>query len=792
MSDIKKQGEDFIDIQELFWLFLRRWQWFVCSIVICLVIAFTYTVITPPTYTRSASILIKDNDNRGGASSGMESFADMGLFKQNTDAQSEVYLLKSPQLMENVIERLNIDYNYRIKFKGVRFVDLYNGTPVVVKLDSINKSSELSFDIALLPSKKISLSNFIMDKEPLDFSIDGHISEILTTPCGKISVHPTVSYLPAYINETILFSKQSIKTLAKGYSKALMVSIPEKDVPVISLSFIDSNTQRAEDVLATVISVYNENWVKDKNQITSSTSKFITERLSVIEDELGNVDNDISTFKSDNLIPDVTAVSQLYLTQSGTNTTQLTALQNQLSMARYIRAYMNHEGTDKNQLIPANTGIDNTAIENQIDKFNTILLQKNNLIANSSEQNPVVADMVKSLNSMRVMILRSIDDYVSTLNIQINNSKQQQSSTNRKIASNPNQAKYLLSVERQQKVKEALYLFLLQKREENELSQTFTAYNTKIINLPDGDEIPTAPRRNILLLAALVIGVLLPAITLFIKESLDTIVREKKDLDSLDIPFVGEIPRLDKPKKRRLFGKKVEEPAEVMVVVEHQNRNIINEAFRSIRTNIDFMCPKTDKGIVIMTTSLNPGSGKTFTSINNALSMVMKGARTIIIDVDLRRASLSSVVDSPKKGISNYLNGSVNNIDDLIIKGALNSSLDFLPVGKIPPNPSELLLGERFSALIETFKDKYDYIFLDCPPITLVTDTSIIAHTADLTIFVVRAGLLDKRALPDIGQAYKSGHLKNMAIILNGIDLSSSKYGYRRYGYYRYGYGEND
>lgn len=792
MSDIKKQGEDFIDIQELFWLFLRRWRWFAVSIVICLAIAFTYTVITPPTYTRSASILIKDDDNKGASASGMESFADMGLFKQNTDAQSEVYILKSPQLMEKVIERLKINYNYRIKFKGVRFVDLYDITPVVVKLDSINESRELSFDITLLPSKKISLSNFILDKEPLYFSVDGHMSEILTTPCGNIAVYPTAGYVPAYIDETILFSKQPIKTLAKDYSKTLMVSIPEKDVPVISLSFIDSSIQRAEDVLATVISVYNENWVKDKNQITSSTSQFITERLSVIEDELGNVDDNISTFKSDNLIPDVTAVSQLYLTQSGTNTTQLTALQNQLSMARYIRAYMNHEGTDKNQLIPANTGIDNSAIENQIDKFNTILLQKNNLIANSSEQNPVVADMVKSLSSMREMILRSIDDYVSTLNIQINNSKQQQNSTNRKIASSPNQAKYLLSVERQQKVKEALYLFLLQKREENELSQTFTAYNTKVINLPDGDENPTAPRRGILLLAALVIGILLPAITLFVKESFNTIVREKKDIDSLNIPFVGEIPRLDKPKKRRLFGKKVEEPAEVMVVVEPQNRNIINEAFRSIRTNIDFMCPKIDKGVVIMTTSLNPGSGKTFTSINNALSMVMKGARTIIIDVDLRRASLSTVVDSPKNGISNYLNGSINNIDDLIIKGALNSSLDFLPVGKIPPNPSELLLGERFSSLIETLKEEYDYIFLDCPPITLVTDTSIMAHIADLTIFVVRAGLLDKRALPDIDQAYKSGHLKNMALILNGIDLSSAKYGYRRYGYYRYGYGEND
>lgn len=786
MSTIKTQGEESINLKELFALFRYRWYWFVISVAVALCVAVGYIVITPPIFTKNASILIKNNDKKGASSSGMESLADMGLFKTNTDVQSEMYVLQSPTLMEEVVQRLKLDYNYSVKYRSVRFVDLYNASPIIVDLDSM-ELSVVDFRVKLLPDNRIKLSHFVVKEKSLDFEAEGELSQPITTPYGVLKVLPT-PIVSEFIDQTIYFSKGVVSSVADEYIRKVTIAAAAEDAPVLFLTCEDVSPQRAQDILNTLISAYNENWIKDKNQITASTSEFIGERLRVIEGELGSVDESISDYKSDNLIPDITAVSQMYLMESSSNTATLASLQNQLSMARYIRSYMN-DPASKNQLIPVNTGIENSNVEVQIGQYNTILLQKNNLAANSSEQNPIVADMIQSLASMKEVIVRSVDDYISTLNIQLDNIRMEQKRTNSKIATSPNQAKYLLSVERQQKVKESLYLFLLQKREENELSQTFTAYNTKVIDYPREVWIPTSPKKGVIIIIALVVGLLIPVLILFVLQQFDTLVRDKNDLESLDMSFVGEIPILKGEKKFKIsnWRKEKEGSYKTMIVVEHQNRNVINEAFRSLRTNLDFMCPKADKGRVVMTTSLYPGSGKTFTTVNTALSMVMKGARTIIIDVDMRRASLSTVVQSPKKGLSNYLNGSVEDIHSIIVKGIEGTKLDVLPAGKIPPNPTELLLGDRFTDLINQLKLEYDYIFLDCPPATMVSDTSIIGHTADLTLFIIRAGLFDKRALPEIARIHSQGHLRNMALILNGVEVVPGKYGYYGHGY---GYGE--
>lgn len=785
--------DDFVNIKDLFTLFLHKWYWFVISVILSLTVALTYIVITPPTYTRSASFLIKNNNNTKRPSlSSMEPLADIGLFNQTTDAQSEIHQLKSPQLMESVVNRLKLNYNYNIKYKGVRNVDLYNNTPVIVCLDTILNKAIISFEIILLKSDSISLVNFNINDQNVDYHTKGKLTSPVITPYGIITVDTTAIYSPSSVGKTIIFSKENPHLLAKSLIERLSAIIPEKDVPVIELSYVDVSAQRAEDILNSLLSIYNENWIKDKNQITSSTSQFIDYRLDIIENELGVVDKDISTFKSENLLPDVKAVSSIYLAQSESNTSKLIILQNQLSMAQYIQNYIQDAGY-KNELIPANTGIDNNAIENQIDKYNTILLQKNNLITNSSEQNPVVADMIKSLNSIKEVIVRSIDDYISTLNIQLKNIRQEEKVTNSKIASNPNQAKYLLSVERQQKVKESLYLFLLQKREENELSQTFTAYNTKVINLPDGDIDPTAPRRKIIMLAALIVGLIIPALLLFMIDNLDTLVRGRKDLSVLSVPFVGEIPIIGRKKRLFHLSKSVKNSSEqrVNIVVSARSRNIINEAFRNVRNNIDFMRPKEDNGTVIMSTSLFAGSGKTFITSNIALGMALKGSRTILLDVDLRKATLSRLIDSPKQGLSDYLAGKVSSVESIITKSKHDPCLDILPAGKMPPNPSELILGHRFTELIADLRTKYDYIFLDCPPVEIVSETAIIGGLCNMTLFIIRVGMLDKRILPEIEQIYKNGHYKSMGIILNDVDFSTGKYGYGKYGYGKYGYGNN-
>lgn len=578
-----------------------------------------------------------------------------------------------------------------------------------------------------------------------------------------------------------------------AYSSNLSVALSDEKSTVINLSFNDVCIQRAEDILNTVIAVYNENWIKDKNQIAVSTSAFISDRLGVIEQELGNVDENISSYKSEHLLPDVQAAASMYMTQSSETNAQILALNTQLSMARYIRNYLTN-ATSKNQLLPANSGIESQGIEQQIANYNTMQLRRNDLVANSSEKNPLVIDMDQSLENMRHAIVTSIDNHITTLNTQLRSLQQSERQTTARIAANPSQGKYLLSVERQQKVKEALYLFLLQKREENELSQAFTAYNTRVITPPTGSFVPTAPKQTNILMAALAIGFLFPVVIILVRENFNTKVRGRKDLEILSLPFAGELPLAYS--KRRGKSKMKTEKNSHMVVIQQGNRNIINEAFRVLRTNLEFMTGnKTDgKAPVFLFTSFNPGSGKTFLAINVAASFALKGKKVLVIDCDLRRASLSKYVGSPHKGLSGYLGYQEDNFVDLILGVNEINGLDILPVGILPPNPTELLAEPRFKELVERMKGKYDYVFIDCPPVEIVADTQIIERVADRTIFVIRAGLLERDMLPELQKAYDEKRFKDMVVVLNGTEGSGSRYGYR-YGYkygYHYGYDKNN
>lgn len=347
-----------------------------------------------------------------------------------------------------------------------------------------------------------------------------------------------------------------------------------------------------------------------------------------------------------------------------------------------------------------------------------------------------------------------------------------------------------MSVERQQKVKESLYLFLLQKREENELSQAFTAYNTRVITPPTGSMIPTAPVKKNILLVGFALGLLIPVVIVFLQETLNTRIRGKKDLEGLSIPFVGEIPLYGKVRRSGLFRKKVTPLTETKVVVKEGSRDVVNEAFRVLRTNLEFVSGENGMGQVILMTSFNPGSGKTFLTVNIASSLAIKGKKVLVIDGDLRRGSTSVYVGSPHHGLSNYLAGKVQRIEDVIVPASETVRFDVLPVGTIPPNPTELLSGERLQALLADFRTHYDYILIDCPPIELVADTHIIEKYADRTIFVVRAGLLERSMLSELEALYTEHKFKNMAVLLNGTEGNGSyRYGYR-YGYH-YGYGSN-
>ena len=781
-TPVGKPADDFIRIQDLWSMFVPKWYWFAISLFITLPIAVLYLLSTPPIYTRTAAILVKDNSKSSSSTSAMNDFSDLGIFKSNTNINNELLTLKSPTLMTEVVNRLGLNETFTIR-KGLKNVDLYKVSPVTITFcDKIEVP--LSFTIKFSSKEAFAISELEISGEDIGETLSAQMGDSIQTSAGIMIVSPTQEFTDAFIGTSIRYVRGSVRAAVDTYSNALVAELGNEDATIINLSINDTSIRKAEDILNTLIEVYNENWIRDKNQIAVSTSQFISDRLGVIESELGHVDENISSYKSEHLLPDVQAASSLYMAQSAENNKELSTLNNQLSTAQYIRRELNTKQLD--QTLPANSGIVSANIETQISEYNNLVLDRNRLIANSSEKNPLVKNMASSLQSMQRTIIQSVDNLIVSLNTQIRSLRRQEEATTNRLASNPNQAKYLLSVERQQKVKEELYLYLLQKREENELSQAFTAYNTRLITAPRGSMFPTAPRKMNILLVAFAVGLLVPAVGIFMKENMNTKVRGRKDLENLSIPFIGEIPQYSGTKKKWWEFKHRKRQDMKIIVVNEGNRNIINEAFRVLRSNMDFMASKDNNQHVFVLTSFNPGSGKSFLAINIAISFAIKKKKILVIDGDLRHRTVSSYVDSPNKGLSDYLNNQIEDWKEIIVSYKGYTNLHILPIGTIPPNPTELLEDSKLSMLIEALRPEYDYIFIDCPPVDIVADAQIIEKWADRTIFVVRSGLLDRSMLSELENMYTGKRFKNLSMILNGTESTGGRYGYR-YGYH-YGY----
>ena len=781
-TPVGKPADDFIRIQDLWSMFVPKWYWFAISLFITLTIAVLYLLSTPPIYTRTAAILVKDNSKSSSSTGAMSDFSDLGIFKSNTNINNELLTLKSPTLMTEVVNRLGLNETFTIR-KGLKNVDLYKVSPVTITFcDKIEVP--LSFTIKFSSKEAFAISELEISGEDIGETLSAQMGDSIQTSAGIMIVSPTQEFTDAFIGTSIRYVRGSVRAAVDTYSNALVAELGNEDATIINLSINDTSIRKAEDILNTLIEVYNENWIRDKNQIAVSTSQFISDRLGVIESELGHVDENISSYKSEHLLPDVQAASSLYMAQSAENNKELSTLNNQLSTAQYIRRELNTKQLD--QTLPANSGIVSANIETQISEYNNLVLDRNRLIANSSEKNPLVKNMASSLQSMQRTIIQSVDNLIVSLNTQIRSLRRQEEATTNRLASNPNQAKYLLSVERQQKVKEELYLYLLQKREENELSQAFTAYNTRLITAPRGSMFPTAPRKMNILLVAFAVGLLVPAVGIFMKENMNTKVRGRKDLENLSIPFIGEIPQYSGTKKKWWEFKHRKRQDMKTIVVNEGNRNIINEAFRVLRSNMDFMASKDNNQHVFVLTSFNPGSGKSFLAINIAISFAIKKKKILIIDGDLRHRTVSSYVDSPNKGLSDYLNNQIEDWKEIIVSYKGYTYLHILPIGTIPPNPTELLEDSKLSMLIEALRPEYDYIFIDCPPVDIVADAQIIEKWADRTIFVVRSGLLDRSMLSELENMYTGKRFKNLSMILNGTESTGGRYGYR-YGYH-YGY----
>ena len=777
-SNIQNEQSDLFQIKDFLFICLEHWKWFVVSVVLCLMFAFFYIVVKQPIYERNASLMIKD-DVAGGSSfmSEANTFADMGLFSMKSNVHNELICIQSPALILDVVKRLNLDMNY-VEKGIISKRTLYGNTlPVCVKIVGLNDRDGCSFTMNVL-GNKVTLSEFHLNEAEFNETITANIGDSISTPIGKIILIPG-AVVDVENQREIFVSRSSLISAINGCSSKFSAAIADKQSSVINLTYKDVSLQRAEDFLNTLIAVYNENWIRDKNQIALSTSRFINERLTVIEKELSDVDGAISEFKSKNLITDVNAISNMYISRSEAANSQLLDLNNQLYIAKYIKNFLASKG-DVLELLPAITGISSGTIENQIAEYNTKLLQRNSILANSSELNPIVVDYNNSLKLMQDAILVSIDNQISAIEAQIKGYKDSDAKNRDQIASNPTQAQVLISIEREQKVKEALYIYLLQKREENQLSQAFTAYNTRIITPPMGGNIPISPVKRNILLIAFFLGMCIPAGIIYLFFVMNGKVKNIKDIEMLTAPFAGEIPLCLPKKKFGLFEKK-QHQISLSILVENNSRYVVNEAFRMLRTNVEFLLGRDKKSKVIMVTSLKANSGKSFITANLAKSFSVKGLKVVVVDLDLRHASASELVPHTDSGVSGYLSEYINNIDDITYP--VSENYDLIPVGIKPPNPVELLQSEKLNMLLTELKEKYDLVFVDVPPINIVADTSVIAPYVDFSLFIVRVGLYQKDELPIIEEIYRDNKLNNMSICLNA-SVINSRYHYGKYGYY--------
>lgn len=792
-SNSKKYAAASISIKDILLVCLSKWYYFAITVALALLVAFLYISSTAPTYQSSACLLLKQ-DRRSG-SSGIEAassgFSNVGrLFTQQSNVFNEIIAFASPALMEEVVRRLDLRADYTTKCRMYQKT-LYGSTlPLTVSMIDFPDNSSMGFVIRYKDNNSVELAkmySFINGKKVgCKGSFTVNFRDTVDTPVGRLVILPKLSFYDLKSSfPDINLTYVTLGSAVGRHKGQLSVSQTDKEATALTLVKADKSPERARDILSTLIDVYNEKWVRDQNQIAVSTSEFINDRLIVIEKELGNVDSDISRYKSSHQLLDPEATGNMYLSRASRIRDNITDIENKLTVAEYIRSYVQSSATG-DRLLPANTGIDNTNIEGSIAEYNNLQLQKSSLIKNSSVDSPVLLSLEDKLQAMKENILESIDNYIAILRTQIEAMQTIEESNASKISINPMQVEHLTDIQRQQKVKESLYLYLLQKREENELGQAFTAYNTRLLT-PPSSGVPVAPQKSRIILMALLIGLALPAGWIYLIESTNTTVRGRQDVECLSAPFCGEIPLAYQRNKYHLPFHKSHESDE-MLVVKAKNRDVINEAFRVARTNLEFICNSKDCD-VLMTTSFNVGSGKSFISLNMAVALALKSKKVCIVDMDLRKRTISRYVKAGKaKGVTEYLSHKVEDLDSLIIRGTLADTLDVLPSGTIPPNPTELLYSDNMQKMIENLRKEYDYVLMDCPPVEIVADASIIGPYADHTFFVVRAGLLDRSMLPVLDRYYDTKKYNGMIVFLNGTDINS-RTSYNRYGYgYGYGY----
>lgn len=541
---------------------------------------------------------------------------------------------------------------------------------------------------------------------------------------------------------------------------------------IIDLTYRDRSTAEAEHVLNTILKVYDERWLENKRRATLNTSHFIDSRLKLLQNDLNIVDDSIALFKSRFGITDLEHVSDLYLQQQSSSDSEILKLTNQRAMAEYIRSLLNDSSSD-HQLLLVNSGLDNSVLDAQISFYNNLLIQLQSHMNYTSSQNPLILNQEKELENLRSKLRANLQSHIHTIDIQLQSLTDYYDEATSKVVSNPSQAKHLATIERERKVKESLYMFLLQKKEENEISITYHSSNIQLIELPHGSGKPTSPKRSQVILAAILLGLLIPVTVLFLSAVMDEHVRNRRDIEQKgNIPLLCEIPLSERKstvrRLQRLFKLKSQQAS---VVVGHGKKDPINEAFRMLRTKLESLAVSSGKGcLTFIITSDQQGAGKSFVSVNLSLALAIAGKRVLFIDADLRRASSSQRLEAKQHGLSDYLSSQEEHIDSLFLHLKDYPTLDVLPAGTIPSNPTELLSSKLFAQLIETARTKYEMIIIDSPAANYIADAEIIKKHVDYSLFIVRAGLYLRRHLDNLEPSEENG-TNNQMVILNGVNI---------------------
>ena len=760
--------DDSSEFKDMLEQYIGHYKWFILSVVLFGLVAFFYIRVQIPKYNISATILIKDKE-KGASYADLSAFESLGLFGSGENSiENEIQILQSRRLMAKVVEELQLNIRYFIEDSPYD-KEQYPNFPVILKF----KSDEMdmneigtNFEILIKSGDKFEFIGF--DDKSLGTKSFGEyfyadLGNEDFTNRQRISIERNENFKDDLIGEKILVKITPLNYVVTNYLERIIIEpVNDKISNVLTISVNENIKNKGLSFVNNLIEQYNADRINDENEVSQSTTKFLDDRIALIATELSVIESSAEVFKTKNRMINEEEGSNYYLQSSTQNENQAIEANTQMQLVNYMLEELNKSGFD--ELLPVNIGLSDLGVVRLTNEYNTIILKRNRILKSSKEKNPIVVNIDSQLVVLKDNLRSSLNTTKSSLQIQINSLSKHSGRINSRIASVPKNEREYKNIVRKEETKNALYLFLLQKREESILSNAIGIEKSKVINSAYSTELPISPKKKLIYFAALLLGILVPASVIYMKDVLDTKVHDEKDIRKLKIPYIGDIP-LAKSKND--------------IFVKDGDNSSIAEAFRYIRTNINFMLDSKEKGKTIFVTSTQSGEGKTFASINLANSLAISGKKTLLIGMDLRASKITKILDLEEiLGVANFIKNESLALDGITETFTKLEKLHVINSGNTPPNPVELLMSKRVKQLFDEVKEKYEYIVVDTAPVGMVTDTIQIGKFADLTIYVIKANHMDKRMLHIPEKLNHDNKLTNMAVLINGTDHSRGSYGY--------------